>query len=258
VVKTELLTALKHPTVPVDILVVVHNQLDYLKRCHESVRCNTPVCRILYYNNGSDEETGRFIASHGDYWFDSPDNEGFIVPNNRLAGHAFHPYIILLNTDTVVLNPFWVRAMTSWLREHPDVGVVGYEGGLLDENGRGCGSGHGRDIDYVQGWCLCISRQTYQKYGLFDQDNLKFAYGEDADLCLRLREAGLSPYALHLDAVLHYGNRTVLEVAKERGAGRMEETFRANHEYIKTRWRNYIRDDRILARSRFTVAGAAR
>ncbi len=120
-------------------------------------------------------------------------------------------------------------------------------GGLLDENGLGVGSGVGPDIDYVEGWCLCVSRETYREHGLFDEVNLEFAYGEDADLSLRLREAGRRPYALHLDCVFHHGNVTAKEVAKTQSA-EMKRSFDANHDFIKRRWGNYLKADRAKIR----------
>lgn len=249
-VKRELLVTHKHPEVPADIIIVAHNGLEHLKACVESVRANTPGPHALFiYDNGSDEETREWVnrKSGAEYAHFAHENRGFIEPNNYLASRGQNPYLVLLNSDTVVQSPLWLRAMTSHLIEYPQIGVVGMRGGILGEDGKGEGFGFGWDVDYIEGWCLCLSRETHFKHGLFDEQNLKFAYGEDADLSLRLREAGLLPYALHLDCVFHHGNVTAKEVAKTLGP-MMKKNFEANHAYLKTRWADYFKTGRVKVR----------
>lgn len=242
------MTALANPCQPVDILVVVHNGLEYLKECIESIRQHTKHFKIWVYDNASDKETQKWLNNQPDIfcaW--SNTNNGFIEPNNYLVRCGVAPFVILLNTDTVVQSPLWARAMTSMLVETPGIGVVGYRGGLLSNECKGKGFGFGTDVDYIEGWCMCFARSTYNQHGLFDDINLRFAYGEDADFCLRLREAGLASYALHLDCVLHHGNKTVKEVAKTRSK-ELEKSFKDNHAYLKRRWERYLRTGSVYNR----------
>jgi GT2 family glycosyltransferase len=251
-IKRELIVAHKHPVQPVDIIIIVHNQAKYIRDCLESVKANTTNYRLMVHDNASDQETKEYLKAAIDqpphFLSYSGINKGFIGPNNFLSENGKNPYIVLLNSDTVVQSPIWVQAMTSTLIEYPEIGVVGMRGGIVDENGKGTEFGFGREIDYVEGWCLCIARETYQKCHpkrrLFDNENLKFAYGEDADLSLRLRENGLCPYALHLDCVFHHGNVTAKEVAKTQEA-EMRESFESNHRYLKQRWGDYFKSERV-------------
>ncbi len=252
-VKRELLVAHKHPERAADIIIVTHNGLDYLKACVESLHKNTPslasgASTLYIWDNHSDLETQEWISkeSKAFYVHFHHANAGFIHPNNQLACCGINDHIVLLNSDTVVQSPLWLRAMTGHLAEYPQTGVVGMRGGILGEE-KGEHYGFGWDVDYIEGWCLCLSRETYSKHGLFDQRNLKFAYGEDADLALRLREAGLLPYALHLDCVFHHGNVTAKEVAKTRGP-MMKKNFEDNHAYLKTRWADYFKSGRVKVR----------
>lgn len=235
-----------------DILVVVRNQLDYVRKCLESVRDNTRDYNLHVWNNASDEETTAWLTAFGDSlppdvgWCIAhvPENMGFIGPNNEMAACCKSDWIILLNSDTEVREG-WDTALIGWLEENPKYGIVGYEGGLVASNGVGVGVGHGDEIDYVAGWCLCMSRDLYKAIGLFDEKNLKFAYGEDLDLGLRAREAGLRSYALHLFYVKHHGNRTTNAVRHEMD---LKPTFKANHEYIRTRWADFMKSGRTLLR----------
>jgi GT2 family glycosyltransferase len=230
-----------------DVLVVVHNQLEYVKRCIASLQKHTPNFRLLVWDNASDDETRRYLqklARRKDVVLvRSEENLGFIVPNNRLAAQSSAPYLVLLNSDTEV-HAGWDRALIAHLEAHPDVAEVGYGGGLLGPDAVGCGSGTGDAIDYVGGWCACIPRWVYETFGLFDEENLHFAYGEDSDFSLRLKEAGHKVHALSEPLVLHHGNKTILEVAGTRDTSA---TFRANHDYLRRRWAKYLREGRVLA-----------
>ena len=88
---------------------------------------------------------------------------------------------------------------------------------------------------------MCFSRQTYESFGLFDDKNLDFAFAEDADFSLRLKEKGGKIYALHTDYAYHYGNITIKDVQKKLNT---LDSFRHNHEYIARRWKDYLAEER--------------
>lgn len=235
-IRRELVCAAACEPAEKDILVVVHDQLPYLEACIESIRCETQDYRLYVWDNGSSAETASWLASQPDIhlvrW---ETNEGFIIPNNRLISLGSSPYVILLNSDTIVLSG-WDRAMLGYLQQNADVAQVGYIGGYI-EGGKGSRFGYGSQVDYIPGWCFCIPRPIYNKFGLFDEENLEFAYCEDADFSLRLQEAGLRIHALHLDLVYHHENKTISEVAKVRDC---RTTFEKNHRYLDARWGDFL------------------
>lgn len=231
-----------------DIIIVVRDQLEYVKPCIESVMANTKNYRIHLWDNGSGEETRKYLESLHASSIDtvelmrSEQNLGFIQPNNTLVNWGDADYIILLNSDTKVFEG-WDSAMIGYQKEHEGVVITGYLGGVLDENGKGIDSAFGADIDYVMGWCLCYSRKLYEEHGLFNKQ-LTFAYCEDADLSLRMKELGKQVYALHAPLVHHYGNKTIDKVAKE-GEVNVSETFKLNHQYMQKRWKEYLERNRV-------------
>lgn len=255
-VKKELQIVERARSVWKDIIIVVRDQLDYFRQCVDSVAENTTNYHLYIWDNGSKKETANYIDSLVEEWhfskvenrlittMRSEVNTGFITPNNELVRWGDSDYIILLNSDTKVFAG-WDKAMTGFLEESPEVGQVGYWGGHMGPDGRGFGGANGYDVDYIPGWCFCISRETFNKYGLFDEDNLKFAYCEDADLSLRLKENGKKLYALHAPLVHHYQNKTIVEVEKE-GQVDVAATFDANHSYLRKRWENYLKQGRVL------------
>jgi len=212
-------------TVQTDILLVVHNQPEHTRNCIQSDRVNTNNYRLFIWDNASSDETRQLLDCN--VLKRSEENLGFILPNNELARLTTAPYIILINSD-VVVSSGWAEAMIGFLQSNPEYAVVGYEGGLLDENFQGCKSVWGDQIDYVCGWCMCIDRKVYEEIGLFDT-NLTFAYGEDSDFCLRVKNLGRKIYALHLRYACHVGNATIRSLADQSA------TFRQNHEYLKSK-----------------------
>lgn len=240
----------------VDIVMVVHNQLDYTRRAIESIYRHTKNFHLLLWDNGSDAPTRAYLEEIGrreNVTLErSEENLGFIIPNNRLAALGQAPYLALLNSDTEV-QPRWETTLMEFLTRRPEYGAVGYEGGLLGANAIGCGRGAGDSIDYVSGWCVCMARRTYEEHGLFDEQNLQFAYGEDSDFSLRLQEAGLRVHALSPQLVTHFGNKTIAEVAQTRDT---RTSFSANHEYLRRRWASYLAQQRILTRLEGNDGGA--
>lgn len=238
-----------------DIIIVVHDQLDYLKQCINSVKEHTKNYHIYIWDNASGKQTADYIEQLVKEGcgtvisMRSDTNTGFIIPNNELVGWGESEYIILLNSDTKVCSG-WDKAMTGFLDSHPNVAQIGYWGGHIGADGRGFGGANGYEVDYIPGWCFCISRATYNEYGLFD-NQLTFAYCEDADLSLRLKEADKQIYSLHAPLVHHYQNKTIVEVEKE-GQIDVAATFEKNHQYIKVRWKDYIENNRVLLKRKKT------
>lgn len=225
------------PNVHKDIIIITRNQYEYVKSCLESVCKNTNNFHLYLWDNDSDLETKKLLKSFNpEVLATSEQNLGFISPNNHLASLTMSPFIILLNSDTIVY-PGWSEALIGYMHNDHRCGVIGYEGGLLDNSFHGFSTAWGEEIDYVSGWCMCVSRSLYEEIGLFDT-NLTFAYGEDSDLSLMAKKLGYNIYALHLSYVKHVGGVTIKEVQKETD---VIDTFKKNHEYLAKKWANYKR-----------------
>lgn len=237
-IEKELLLAHTYEPVAKDILIVTHNQLPFLKQCVQSIRDNTKDYHIYLWINGSSLNDTTLLAVQ-EWAFSQEDmtvtysetNEGFIIPNNRLIAQGSSPYVILLNDDTVVY-PGWDKAMIGYIQQ-TGVAQVGYIGGKLDSNAKGVNFGWGSSVDYIPGWCFAIPRSVYERYGLFDEENLRFAYGEDSDFSLRLIAAGERIHALHLGLVFHHENKTIGNLT---GKHDLQANFDENHDVLRRRW----------------------
>jgi GT2 family glycosyltransferase len=234
----------------VDIFMVVRDQPEYVRHCIESIRQNTSSYHLYLWDNGSQEPTANYLKQvvaeakcpQNVTLHREEENKGFLIPNNRLAEMSeVDPaeWMIFINSDCYV-HEGWDRAMTSWLENNSNAAQVGYAGGYLDHTGRGVRGGLGGGVDYISGSCFCISRDTYKEFGLFDEENLQFAYCEDSDFSMRLREAGRGIYALHLPLVIHYGNKTSIPVMQEDQERRIAGFIGANHAYLQRKWAKFL------------------
>ena len=234
-IQEELVYIFNYKPIMKDILIVTHNNIFYLKQCIESIKKHTDNYKIYVWDNASDQETQDFLKKEDITNIKSSENLGFIIPNNRLIEKSQSEYIILLNDDTIVY-PNWDKQLIGYLQS-TDYSQVGYLGGILDNQFKGTKFNFGNKIDYVTGWCFAISRQTYQNFGLFDENNLEFAYCEDADFSLRLKENNKKIYALHSGLVHHFENKTVTHVEKTKN---LINSFENNHKYMKQRWLDFF------------------
>ena len=143
-------------------------------------------------------------------------NLGFAAGNNvgiRRALERGADWVVLLNNDAVV-EPGFAEALAAAAGRHPDAGVLAckvfvldrpevlwYAGAsfnpLLGYSGRVRGAGQRDDgsfeqeldVDWATGAAMAVSRPALERAGLLDEE--LFAYLEDVDWCLRIREAGL-------------------------------------------------------------------
>ncbi len=153
----------------------------------------------------------------------SRTNFGFGKANNKAAKEAAGDFILFLNPDTIVPKKT-LASVIDYLEKHPDVAIatckVILQNGELDDachrgfptpwraltyflglaklfpwtyvfNGYHLGYRHMQQIHEIEacaGAFLMIRRQIWQQVGYFDEDY--FWYGEDLDLCFRVKKLG--------------------------------------------------------------------
>ena len=211
----------KH-TVAVDIIICIHNALEDVKACLESIirYTNHPYFLILV-DDGSDQETKDYLN-----YFSQVQNT-LLIRNEIAKGYTFaanqglqkstSEYCLLLNSDTIV-TPNWLDRMVSCGESDSKIGIVGplsntaswqsipqvTSGGdwaenLLPEgiNIEDMGNIVAKfshclypRIPFINGFCFMIKRQVLEEIGYFDEENFGAGYGEENDFCLRTRKAG--------------------------------------------------------------------
>ncbi len=182
--------------------------------CLESLRG----VETVVVDNGSADGSGAAVrAAFPDVeLIETGVNLGYAGGNNvgiRRAPERGADWVVLVNNDATVA-PDLVDALGAAAARNPGAGalagkvllaepsnVLWYAGGSFEPrlgySGRVRGSGErdeGQydrevDVDWGTGALLAVSREAVERVGLLDEE--LFAYVEDVDWCLRIRDAGL-------------------------------------------------------------------
>jgi len=210
----------------VSVLVTNWNGGDVLRDCLRSVREQTRDIpyEVIVVDDASTDDSVAVVRAEFPWavLVTRGVNGGFVRANNDGVRAARGTYVLLLNSDTLLLNNA-VKILAGYLDAHPGVGVCG--GWLVDRDGssqvsygdppslaqaltdglflndlfpalglpnRGvaprAGGEHPGPVGYITGADLMIRRSLVERIGLFDERYE--AYCEEVDLCRRVRTAG--------------------------------------------------------------------
>ena len=204
------------PPASVFVVVLSWNGWELLDCCLESLRRQTYSNRtILVVDNGSRDRTLENVRRlyPEALLIENGENLGFSAGNNvgiRSALMAGADYVVLLNQDTEV-DPTWlselvdvaereasIGAVASRMYFHTHRSILNSTGIVLNLAGMGWDREFGRvdqalfsepdEVLGVTGGAMFLRATALRQVGLLDPDY--FAYYEDLDLCVRLREAG--------------------------------------------------------------------
>ncbi|MBC7788017.1 MAG: glycosyltransferase family 2 protein [Methylophilaceae bacterium] len=190
------------------ILIVNYNSGTYALDCINSVfQQKSITLQVIVVDNASQDNSVNLLnETFGQKitLIQSDKNLGFACANNLAATMATSEYYLLLNPDTVIGEPLSFAHLVDFLIQHTEMGMVGP---AIDEPRKGkrvlpryrYPSSRGLkytekfknlpgDIAWILGACMLIKRSVYEEIAGFDPDY--FLYGEDVDICLRLRLHG--------------------------------------------------------------------
>ena len=202
---------------------------------------------IIVVDNGSEDGTVDWLRANRPDIKVVPltENRGFAIGNNEGFREADGDYILLLNTDTLVLNTT-VSGLVEVLEQYPKVGCVGarhlngdrslqrsmdsfpnieadfltltelHRLGVvtryLSHRHAWWGShDHFRDVDWVNGACMMVRREVIAQTGGFDPKF--FIYGEELEWCYRMHLAGWKVAFTPNAEVIHLGGAAMDHVS---------------------------------------------
>jgi GT2 family glycosyltransferase len=237
--------------IDVSIIVVAWNVRELLCNCLKSVYEETRDIsfEIIYVDNNSEDGSVEMVKKEFPEVriIVNDENKGFIKANNQGIEISQGRYVLLLNSDTLILDNAIAKAV-RFSDEHPEAAVIGcrvlnpdktlqrtcfmfpsalnmflsatYLYKLFPRN-RFFGREHMTWWDYsddreVEAICGCFSlvrKGAIEQIGLMDENY--FVYGDDPDWCYRFRRNGwkimFSPNA----EIIHYGGQTTKQMTRE-------------------------------------------
>lgn len=198
---------------------------------------------VIVVDNGSADGSAEAIAAEFPQviLMAEHENHGFAHATNISVERARGEYILLLNTDTLVLARA-VERLVAFAKSNPAAGIWGGKTLFEDRtlNPTSCwgritpwsvtcmatglskvfkGSalfnpeGYGnwdrnsvREVDIVQGSFFLITKAFWDDLDGFDR--AFFMYGEEADLCARAKARGARPTVTPDSVIVHFGGRS--------------------------------------------------
>lgn len=248
------------------VCIVSYNTRQLLDACLASLYAGSLAPEVIVADNGSTDGSVALVRSRyaQAQVIALSANVGFARASNQAMTASTGRYILLLNSDTVVLDDALAQ-MVAYLDAHPELSALGplllnADGSVQTScfafttvrdvlfemlglsslfprsplfNRRGLGGFDRRterEVDWVSGACLMVRRLALPTVGLLDDGF--FMYGEELDWCYRMKEAGLRVAFYPAARVVHYGRgsstRSRGALAPRALAGRLR-YFRKHH-----------------------------
>lgn len=233
-------------SIDVSIVIVNWNTKEILRACLASIQQAVSSLQIetIVVDNASSDGSAEMVkhAFPKVHLLINGRNRGFAAANNQGFARAHGRYILLLNSDTVVL-PGAIEEMARYMDANRHVGALGPQ--LLNEDHsvqvsvypfphvardalvildinrwplvsrvtRWYGQRRDRrmsaqtgEVDWVMGSCLLIRREAVERVGVLDEGY--FFNAEEMDLCYRLRQHRWAIVYLATATIIHLGGQS--------------------------------------------------
>jgi GT2 family glycosyltransferase len=243
------------------VIIVNYNTVDFLVRCLNSVKSQSgPRYEVVVVDNASTDLSRETIRDRFPWvrLIANEHNVGFGPANNQALDVCTGSYLHFLNPDTELTRDA-LRSMVDHMESHPDVGLAGSR--IINPDGSKQASVEGRypgqkyagaelkglkgPIAWVLGASMVARHQAIASLGGFDERF--FLYGEEQDLCLRLRQAGWEIGYIRESVVIHWGGQSEREnLPQEIWAKKFEAEFAFYEKHYSSQAMRAIRRTNLI------------
>ncbi|MBU0509589.1 glycosyltransferase family 2 protein [bacterium] len=235
----------------VSVVTVTYQSRQHIALCLSSIASTAPEwttdCTVV--DNASTDGTAEYVRREFGWVsvIESSQNLGYGRAINLAAKRAAGQYLLILNPD-VVLRPQAVAELVRFMDHRPEAAACGqmllspagrfrYESrrgfptpwnamgymlglGKLLPQSRLFGGYHSRWLspnleiatDSLSGSCMMVRRERFEQVGGFDEDY--FLFGEDIDLCWKLKRAHHEIWYVPSAIVVHAKGASMLHARK--------------------------------------------
>ncbi len=235
----------------VSIVIVNWNTREILRDCLQSIDTDAGATdlEIIVVDNASADDSVAMMKQEFPHvhLIENDENRGFAAANNQGMAVARARYVLLLNSDTIVLDSA-VEKTVAFADVHPEAAVVGcrilnsdrtwqpscsmfpsvpnmllsvtYLYKLLPWSrlfGRehmtwwdGCDS---QEVDVVSGCFMLVRREAIEQVGTMDDGY--FMYAEETDWCYRFKKAGWKVVFTPRAEIVHLGGKSSEKMPSE-------------------------------------------
>ncbi len=240
--------------IDLSIVIVNWNTRDLLAQCLQSVyeTVRELEFEVFVVDNASSDGSTTMVKKEFPQvkLIENNENVGFARANNQAIAQSQGRYVLLLNSDTLVL-PGAIDRVVAFMDQHWEVGAAGCavlnpDGTLQLSHKTAFSIGnelvyatflgrfvaqrmpfpkdvlqHGQKpfvseylaVDAVSGAFLLVRREVMDEVGLLDERF--FIYSEDDDWCFRIRQAGWQICYLLNVRIIHYGGQSTRQESAE-------------------------------------------
>lgn len=251
------------------VVIISYNTAGMTRECLASVFANAGGLdlEVIVVDNNSADGSADMVAQEfpAAILVRNAENRGFAAANNQGFAIARGAFVLLLNSDTIVLGDV-LPACVRHMRDHPDIGALGcrvlntdrtlqrtcsreptflnlalmtltldklrwprflgrYAYASWDRRDR-------RDVEVVSGCYLMIPRRILDEVGPLDEDF--FFFGEETDWCRRIRDAGSRCVLAPVGEIIHHGGGSARSLSHRRDRMLTQAVIRFNRKHRGT------------------------
>ncbi|MDB0022431.1 glycosyltransferase family 2 protein [Flavobacteriaceae bacterium] len=214
------------PNKKLAIIIVNWKQYDLTKKCLISVsKVKFENYKIILVDNESNEKNLNLLLNDFNKLkvIKNNSNLGFGVANNQAINYALdenYDYVMLLNNDTEVDHNF-ISPLINSIEKNSSIGGVqplimnynnrdliwsagGYINKFFGNTTTNKSLGKKLNLDWITGCCMLLKTEVIKKTKLLDENF--FAYYEDVDWSLRIKDLGYTLELVDKSLVYHHGS----------------------------------------------------